>query len=95
MASFRLALDAKLSGTRRADAASNGDRPRIEKGARAGFQGSAMIRPLRRRHRSIIPALLLVLVVLAVFAATHPAKSSPLERLPAELLPQAESAAHR
>ena len=45
--------------------------------------GCAMIRPLRRRHRWIIPTLLaLLLVVAAALALTHPAPSARVDRLP-------------
>lgn len=45
-----------------------------------------MIRPLRRRHRWIIPALLAIVMVAAVLALTHPAPSPRVEALPKELV---------
>lgn len=44
-----------------------------------------MIRPLRRRHRWIIPGLLALLASAAVLALTHPAPSSRLDVLPQEI----------
>jgi hypothetical protein len=44
-----------------------------------------MIRPLRRRHRWIIPALFAIVMVVAVLALTHPAPSPRVEALPKEL----------
>ena len=41
-----------------------------------------MIRPLRRRHRWLIPALFLLLVFAAVLALTHPALSIDVDHLP-------------
>jgi hypothetical protein len=41
-----------------------------------------MIRPLRRRHRWVIPGLFLLLVVAAVLAITHPAPSAQVDALP-------------
>lgn len=45
-----------------------------------------MIRPLRRRHRWIVPVLLLLLMVAAAFALTHPAPSPRIDGLPRELV---------
>jgi hypothetical protein len=45
-----------------------------------------MIRPLRRRHRWIIPGLLALLVVAAMFALTHPAPSSRVDVMPREIV---------
>jgi hypothetical protein len=42
-----------------------------------------MIRPLRRRHRWIMPALFLLLVIAAVLAAVNPAPSAHGDALPA------------
>jgi len=44
-----------------------------------------MTRPLRRRHRWIIPALFAIVMVVAVLALTHPAPSPRVEALPKEL----------
>ena len=41
-----------------------------------------MIRPLRRRHRWIVPSLLVLLIVAAAFALAHPAPSSRVDALP-------------
>jgi hypothetical protein len=45
-----------------------------------------MIRPLRRRHRFIIPALLALLIVAAALALAYPAPSSRVEALPRQIL---------
>jgi hypothetical protein len=45
-----------------------------------------MIRPLRRRHRWIIPALFAIVIVAAVLALTHPAPSPRVDALPKELV---------
>ena len=45
-----------------------------------------MIRPLRRRHRWIVPGLLALLVVAAVLALTHPAPSPRVDALPREIV---------
>ena len=44
-----------------------------------------MIRPLRRRHRWIIPALFALVMIAAVLALTHPAPSPRVDALPKEL----------
>jgi hypothetical protein len=44
-----------------------------------------VIRPLRRRHRWIIPALFVFLAIGAVLALTHPAPSPRVDVLPREL----------
>ena len=54
----------------------------IERNPHRTKAGCAMIRPLRRRHRWIIPALLALLVVAAALALTHPAPSSRMDALP-------------
>jgi len=41
-----------------------------------------MIRPLRRRHRWMIPTLLLGLVVAALLALARPAPSAQVDALP-------------
>jgi hypothetical protein len=41
-----------------------------------------MIRPLRRRHRWMIPALLALLMMAAALALTHPPPSSRMDALP-------------
>ena len=41
-----------------------------------------MIRPLRRRHRWMIPALLALVVAGAALALMHPAPSSRMDALP-------------
>ncbi|MEP7309116.1 MAG: hypothetical protein ABJA98_26725 [Acidobacteriota bacterium] len=43
-----------------------------------------MIRPLRRRHRWIMPGLLLVLAMTAVLALTHPQPSARMDVLSRE-----------
>lgn len=45
-----------------------------------------MIRPLRRRHRWMIPTLLLVLAIAAVLALAHPAPSARMAALPAPIV---------
>jgi hypothetical protein len=45
-----------------------------------------MIRPLRRRHRWIVPGLLALLIVAAVFALAHPAPSAHVDALPRSIL---------
>jgi len=45
-----------------------------------------MIRPLRRRHRWIIPALFAIVMVAAVLALTHPTPSPRVDALPKELV---------
>jgi hypothetical protein len=45
-----------------------------------------MIRPLRRRHRWTIPALLLLLAVAAMLALARPAPSTYVDTLPAPIL---------
>jgi len=44
-----------------------------------------MIRPLRRCHRWIIPALFAIVMAAAVLALTHPAPSQRVDALPKEL----------
>jgi hypothetical protein len=51
-----------------------------------------MIRPLRRRHRWMVPALFLLLMIAAVLALTHPAPSTRVDRLPAIIASAAEAA---
>ena len=46
----------------------------------------AMIRPLRRRHRWVIPGLFLLLVIAAVLAIAHPALSARIDALPAAIV---------
>ena len=41
-----------------------------------------MIRPLRRRHRWMIPGLFLLLVIAAVLALARPAPSARVDALP-------------
>ena len=50
-----------------------------------------MIRPLRRRHRWVIPGLFLLLVIAAVLAITHPAPSARIDALPPAIVGAAES----
>ena len=50
-----------------------------------------MIRPLRVRHRWMIPTLLLVLVIAAVIALARPAPSARMEALPAPIVAAEES----
>ena len=54
-----------------------------------------MIRPLRRRHRWIIPGLFLLLVIAAVLAITHPAPSARIDALPPAIVGAAGSARTR
>ena len=54
-----------------------------------------MIRPLRRRHRWVIPALFLLLVIAAVLAITRPAPSARVEALPQAIVGAAGSARTR
>ena len=54
-----------------------------------------MIRPLRRCHRWLVPALFLLLTVAAVLALTHPAPSARVDRLPAIVAGVTEAAATR
>ena len=54
-----------------------------------------MIRPLRRRHRWIIPGLFLLLVVAALLAFNHPAPSARIDALPPAIVGTAGSARTR
>ena len=54
-----------------------------------------MIRPLRRRHRWMVQAIFLVLIVAAVLALTHPAPSSRVDLLPAIVAGISEAAPAR
>jgi hypothetical protein len=45
-----------------------------------------MIRPLRRRHRFIVPVLFAALIVAGVLAATYRAPAKQTDTLPAALL---------
>ena len=54
-----------------------------------------MTRPLRRLHRWIIPALLLVLMMAALLALTHPRPSARMDTLPPEIVDQQESSRTR
>ena len=45
-----------------------------------------MIRPLRRRHRWMIPTLLLFLAITAVLALARPAPSARVHALPGPIL---------
>ena len=45
-----------------------------------------MIRPLRRRHRWMIPALFAILMVAAVLVLAHPTPSPRVDALPEELV---------
>jgi len=54
-----------------------------------------MNRPLRRRHRWILPGLLLVLAIAAVLALTHPRASAQMDVLPRETVEQQESSRTR
>ena len=54
-----------------------------------------MIRPLRRRHRWIVPALFLLLIVAAALALTRPASSARVDRLPAIIAGVTETTATR
>jgi uncharacterized protein involved in exopolysaccharide biosynthesis len=44
-----------------------------------------MIRPLRRRHRWIIPVLFLVVLAAALIALVHPAPFALVETLPSSV----------
>jgi hypothetical protein len=44
-----------------------------------------MIRPLRRRHSWMLPALFILLVIVVSLALTHPAPSARTESLPPAL----------
>src|SRR5262249_49949714 len=57
--------------------------------------GCAMIRPLRVRHRWLVPALFLLLALAAVLALTHPAPSPRVDTLPAIIAGAAQPAATR
>jgi hypothetical protein len=54
-----------------------------------------MIRPLRRRHRWVIPGLFLLLVIAAVLAITHPAPSAHVDALPTAIVGGAGPASTR
>jgi hypothetical protein len=54
-----------------------------------------MIRPLRKRHRWLIPGLFLLLLAAAALAITHPAPSARVETLPPALAGAAGSAEAR
>ena len=54
-----------------------------------------MIRPLRRRHRWVIPGLFLLLAIAAVLAIMHPAPSSRIDALPPAIIGAAGSARTR
>ena len=54
-----------------------------------------MIRPLRRRHRWVIPGLCLLLVIAAVMAMMHPAPSARIDALPPAIVGAAGSARTR
>jgi hypothetical protein len=45
-----------------------------------------MIRPLRRRHAWIVRGLLVLLIVAATLAFTHPAPDARMDRVPMQLL---------
>jgi len=45
-----------------------------------------VIRPLRRRHRLIIPALFLLLVIAALMALARPAPSARVAALPTSIV---------
>jgi len=45
-----------------------------------------MIRPLRRRHQWMIPALFLLVLAASVLALLHPSPSARMDRLPAALV---------
>jgi hypothetical protein len=45
-----------------------------------------VIAPLRRRHRIVIPALLLTLVIVALLAVTHRPAATAVDRLPPGLI---------
>jgi hypothetical protein len=44
-----------------------------------------MIQPLRRRHRLLIPVLLVLVIIAAGVCFTHPATSSRVDALPSIL----------
>jgi hypothetical protein len=54
-----------------------------------------MIRPLRRRHRWMIPTLFLLLVIAAVLAVARPAPSARVDRLPPAIVSAEGSKASR
>ena len=54
-----------------------------------------MIRPLRRRHRWMIPGLFLLLVIAAVLALARPAPSARVDALPPAVFGAAGSARTR
>ena len=54
-----------------------------------------MIRPLRRRHRWMIPGLFLLLVIAAVLALARPAPSARVDALPPAVVGAAGSARTR
>ena len=54
-----------------------------------------MIRPLRRKHRWVIPGLFLLFVIAAVLAITHPAPSARIDALPQAIVGTAGSASPR
>ena len=54
-----------------------------------------MIRPLRRRHRWVIPGLFLLLVVAAVLAIMYPAPVARVDALPPAIAGAAGSARTR
>ena len=45
-----------------------------------------MIRPLRRRHRWMIPMLFLLVLAASLLALLHPAPSARMDRLPPALV---------
>jgi hypothetical protein len=54
-----------------------------------------MIRPLRRRHRWMIPTLFLLLVIATVLAVARPAPSARVDRLPPAIVSAEGSKASR
>ena len=54
-----------------------------------------MIRPLRRRHRWMIPGLLFLVIIAAVLAITNPAPSARVDALPQAIGEAAGSARTR
>ena len=54
-----------------------------------------MIRPLRRRHRWMISALFLLLVIATVLAVAHPAPSARVDALPQAVISAEGSKASR
>jgi hypothetical protein len=54
-----------------------------------------MIRPLRRRHRWMIPTLFLLLVIATVLAVARPAPSARVDRLPPGIVSAEGSKASR